>query len=748
MAEKDTVAIPKGGISKSYQAIDEALNFRGTTEKTFWDTSYNQNSQFAPFNPDPLWQRDGDYTTYEDMLDDDQVDVAMQLKKDMVLGSGFEFVAGDEGQEEIVADLDRSFIHECPIPFEDKLEEVLTAYDFGFSASEKLFRKREDGTLAFGGIRTRHPNTWLFTQDPHGNIIKIEQRGSFGKGDVEIKNHGSILHYINRPRFQNAYGRSDLLSAFTAWSVKKEIVKFYAIYLEKAASPTPVGKYDSNVPQEAVDDIYDALRKLQTKTALVVPDAIDLEFLEADDKGSTYKNGIDLFNMFISRSLFVPDLLGFGGSETTGGSFSLGKEHMALFFKHIRRRRKTLETLVNRHFVRPIILFNFGDVENPPEFRFKPMSDQDAIDLAEVWLKAVNGKAYKASEDEVNHFRSLVKFPEGDVEFIKPSGGGFNSPGNPNTDLPDEDDAEKTANPEVDEDDLQQQAEDDVDKMGQFPKENKSNYARVFKPTPGDFSKRTDFQKIESQLMSATESTMDKVRPIIQEQIQDLAEQVERKKIIKNQDFEKIDTLKIKKLSDLKRILKNDLRDTFKTGMASGQSELIKGNFTLPLPNDAFLEGLDAETFQFIGTYDFKIKESTAILLRQAIKDGTPLSVVVDQMNEEFASLGEVSIERFSRTKTTEVFNRGRLEFFQQSGVVQGYQYSAILDDRTTAICSGLHGKFFKEGKQPVPPLHFNCRSLLIPVTKFEELKETTSIRGKTPDEFIDENKGKGFSKQ
>ena len=62
--------IPLGGLSKAYKEIDDALNIRSGSEKTVWDTSYNLKSQFAPFNPDPLWQRDGDYTTYEEMLDE------------------------------------------------------------------------------------------------------------------------------------------------------------------------------------------------------------------------------------------------------------------------------------------------------------------------------------------------------------------------------------------------------------------------------------------------------------------------------------------------------------------------------------------------------------------------------------------------------------------------------------------------------------------------------------------------------
>lgn len=39
-----------------------------------------------------------------------------------------------------------------------------------------------------------------------------------------------------------------------------------------------------------------------------------------------------------------------------------------------------------------------------------------------------------------------------------------------------------------------------------------------------------------------------------------------------------------------------------------------------------------------------------------------------------------------------------------------------------------------------------NCRSTLIPITKYEEFKPTESIKGQDPQKFIEENKGSGFS--
>ncbi len=87
------------------------------------------------------------------------------------------------------------------------------------------------------------------------------------------------------------------------------------------------------------------------------------------------------------------------------------------------------------------------------------------------------------------------------------------------------------------------------------------------------------------------------------------------------------------------------------------------------------------------------------------------------------------------------------MSFFEDSGVVAAYQYSAILDDVTSDICAGLDGKIFEAGSEPIPPLHFNCRSLLIPITKYEDYKASEKAGGQPIDQFIEENKGSGFAK-
>lgn len=385
-------------------------------EKTSHRSAMWADSMVNPYNPDDLVRKDFSYGIYEKMMKDDQIEVCLNIKKDLILGSGWSIKTEDEEDEEIRREIESGFSEKYEGCFDDDLEEILTAYEFGFSVTEKQF-KTDDSKLCLKKLKTRHPSTWLFHQDEFGNVERYEQWGSDGDrfGDI---NPDAIIHFVNNGKFGNPYGRSDLRSAYTAWFIKNQITKYYAIYLEKYASPTPVGTYKVNALEDQVDDLFDALKKLQNSSALVIPDVIsNLEFLEASGDGAVYINGITLFNMFIGRSLFLPDLLGFQGGPTTGGSQALGREQMVVFFKHIMRRRRSLERVINEEIIKPMIIWNHGFMEHYPKFCLNPILEETAIENGKLWLEAVKG-GVKPTLEEIKHFKKIIDFPESEDQDL------------------------------------------------------------------------------------------------------------------------------------------------------------------------------------------------------------------------------------------------------------------------------------------------------------------------------------------
>lgn len=79
------------------------------------------------------------------------------------------------------------------------------------------------------------------------------------------------------------------------------------------------------------------------------------------------------------------------------------------------------------------------------------------------------------------------------------------------------------------------------------------------------------------------------------------------------------------------------------------------------------------------------------------------------------------------RTNTFEALNEARFNEFTDPALgdfVQALQYAAVLDSSTTEICSYLNDRIYKADSDVWnefrPPNHFNCRSILIPVTTID----------------------------
>lgn len=75
-----------------------------------------------------------------------------------------------------------------------------------------------------------------------------------------------------------------------------------------------------------------------------------------------------------------------------------------------------------------------------------------------------------------------------------------------------------------------------------------------------------------------------------------------------------------------------------------------------------------------------------------------------------------------------EAINLGREEGFEDiRDQIGGYQWSAILDERTCRICKSLDGIYFEPDNPALaelkPPIHPNCRCILVAVLK-EELEK------------------------
>jgi SPP1 gp7 family putative phage head morphogenesis protein len=118
---------------------------------------------------------------------------------------------------------------------------------------------------------------------------------------------------------------------------------------------------------------------------------------------------------------------------------------------------------------------------------------------------------------------------------------------------------------------------------------------------------------------------------------------------------------------------------------------------------------------------------SKGILTRgavQAVETDAAVNAVLDALWVDTVEGAAAYLNTLVRTNTFEAMNEARYQEFTDPALgdfVVALRYSAILDDRTTEICSALSDATWATDSEMWdtyrPPNHYNCRSLLVPIT-------------------------------
>lgn len=117
-----------------------------------------------------------------------------------------------------------------------------------------------------------------------------------------------------------------------------------------------------------------------------------------------------------------------------------------------------------------------------------------------------------------------------------------------------------------------------------------------------------------------------------------------------------------------------------------------------------------------ISRFGNSFKDEVEKNIRIGIVNGLSGKQITDNVKGNF-NIKRNQLDSVIRTVTQSVVNSANEEVYKNNkNIISRYKYLAILDSRTTDICSDLNNKIYKVGKGPIPPQHFNCRSFTIPL--------------------------------
>jgi SPP1 gp7 family putative phage head morphogenesis protein len=679
--------------------------------------------KLVPYVPDELVRRKG-IKIFEDMMRDEEISSSIEALKIMRLSSGWEIEPASTSEEDqYVADFVRYNFENVEGSFEADLFEIMGALEYGISISELVWEVADKGKYAgkiiLRAIKSKNPKYFNIYTDDFDNIL---ENGIVNISSIDYGKQYPVekfVIYTFRKQYENVFGVSRIRTLYDIWYFKQLWLRAWGIYLEKFGHPIPIAKYPVGANEKLIEEIWEIVRTIKLETALMIPNNFEIEMKEVSARGGDmFKAAIDYCNTQIRKVILGQTLT----SDTRGvGSYALGKVHFDILLMYLEQLgRDVAEKAINQQIIKRLVDYNFK-VEDYPKFKFKSLISQDVEKIIDKYYEGVKSGIIKPVEEDEDRLREWLGLPKVKREKIE---------------------VKKQPEP--------------AEGMVEFVEENELK--KIFTGTDRKrftkYEEKVDFAEIKYQIETGTEELNKKIAELIQDGVGEILKQTQKLEILQNKKLELLEKIVFPTTGDIKRLFNEWLKRIFETGMSIARQEILRTKrkyseyvkFQLELDlrkikPEEVLDYLDKHAYDLAGDIKDYIMSEYRDILKNAILRGDDIKTVmgaIDKVIREYVGSGVLEeampgyrLEALARTNLNQVFNMGRRQFFESpevSGYIIGYQYSAILDPRTTEICKWLDGKTYPITSEKLelltPPVHWNCRSILVPITIDEGVEE------------------------
>lgn len=557
------------------------------------------------------------------------------------------------------------------------LSDQLRSIEDGFRLYEKVITVRPDGKIVYKKLAPRDAATITLLRDEHGGFAGAKQRTWAGNRyvDVEIPVERCYLFTYGKER-NYLYGESALRTSYTHYDRKHKL--YYLQQLAAQASALPPRKL--KLPENAINIDADKLALAEDaadnfgyQQRITLPPGWDLE--EYKTNPMDLQPAIDHHDSLIARACLM-DFLVLGSSST--GSFALSKDKTEMFMTALVGVMHEIENHINAYLIPPLIDWNFGTGKYP-KFKFEEM-DEHTRDLMADSFKAILGRqdlpgyVIQGIADEVGKQLGL------DIEDAK----------------------QQAAND-------QQAAADEAARTQNLSESERDLRSR----------KQAGAQVAAGKLDKAVEQTTEQAT----EELNRLKDATLQKvqKLLDGKDYTALKSFELPSFDKYRKLLENSMMEQYLSGKKGAADD---GGIQAPKTPGASKTYITEQARAIADKQEQDLLFATKTEITKALRTSSlaerSLGIldVIAALGAAWDAFLERNVAAGVDVALTGALNLGRTDGFAANINIAVYEYSAVMDNRTTQLCRSLNGTVLSpeqyRATKFIPPLHWKCRSMWV----------------------------------
>lgn len=354
-----------------------------------------------------------DYLTMAEELEEKDLHYRSVIgtRKSQVVSLESQILPSDDSDKaQDVAESIRRDIIQAPW-FEDMKMDLLDALGKGFSVCEIIWGVK-NGRWVPVDVKHKDPRFFEYDRETMSHIVLNK-----GGEQIELTKNKFIIH---EPKLKSGFNLKNGLALPCAYYllIKSYDVAGWAAFAQVYGYPLRIGRYGRGASNNDKQVLRQAIASLGRDAGAIIPDSMNIEIVNGMTGSSgnidLYEHLADWVDKQVSKGVLGQTM----STDAEGGQYK-GDLHNEIRLEIKRADARQLAATIFRDLILPYIRFNFGEMEEYPEFRIVVPEPEDIPAIVNAVTSLVP-LGFKVKVDDLYGKLGLTK-PEDTDDVLTPA---------------------------------------------------------------------------------------------------------------------------------------------------------------------------------------------------------------------------------------------------------------------------------------------------------------------------------------